>query len=63
MTPLDELPRISAPAMRALSSVGITTLGQLQGVPRAELLALHGMGPKALRILEEELAAHGLGLG
>jgi len=62
VTPLDELPRIGAPATRALHGAGYTGLGQLDGVPRAELAALHGMGPKALRILEEALAEHGLRL-
>lgn len=62
MTSLDELPRISAPAGRALASIGITTLGQLAGRPRDELLALHGMGPKAIRLIEEALDEHGLAL-
>jgi hypothetical protein len=60
---LDTLPRIGAPATRALTTAGYSSLGQLAGVPRAELAALHGMGPKALRILEEALAEHGLRLG
>ena len=63
MTPLDELPRIGAPATRALALAGYTRLDQLAGVPRASLAALHGVGPRALRILDEALAAHGLRLG
>ncbi|SFP60555.1 hypothetical protein SAMN05660464_3652 [Geodermatophilus dictyosporus] len=63
MTPLDELPRIGAPATRALHGAGHTGLGQLAGVPRTELAALHGVGPKALRLIEEALAEHGLRLG
>lgn len=59
-TGLDELPKIAAPATRALHAAGITTLLQLAGVPRQELAALHGMGPKALRIIDEALADHGL---
>jgi hypothetical protein len=62
VTPLDELPRIGRPATRALLA-SYTGLGQLAGVPRATLAALHGVGPKALRILDEALAAHGLRLG
>jgi hypothetical protein len=62
MTPLDELPKIGAPATRALASVGITTLGQVADRSRVELLALHGMGPKAIRLLEEGLDEHGLSL-
>jgi hypothetical protein len=63
VTPLDELPRIGRPATAALQLAGYTGLGQLAGVPRATLAALHGVGPKALRILDEALAAHGLRLG
>ena len=59
---LDALPKIGAPATRALNSAGYTTLRQLAGASRAELAKLHGMGPKALRILDEALAEHGLRL-
>ena len=33
---------------------------QLTGVTAAELLRIHGIGPKAIRILREELADRGL---
>ena len=62
-TSLDILPKIGAPATRALAGAGYTTLRQLAGVPRSELAELHGMGPKALRIIEAALAEHKLGLG
>jgi predicted flap endonuclease-1-like 5' DNA nuclease len=62
MSSLDALPKIGAPATRALNSAGYTELRQLAGVARAELAKLHGMGPKALRILDEALAEHGLRL-
>jgi predicted flap endonuclease-1-like 5' DNA nuclease len=61
-TRLEELPKIGAPATRALHAAGYTSLAQLADVPRKDLAALHGMGPKALRILEEALAEHGLRL-
>lgn len=54
------LPRISKPATRALASIGVTTLEGVAGRSRAELLALHGFGPQAIRILEPALAEHGL---
>ncbi len=51
---------IGAPATRALAAAGYTDLSQLAGVSRRELQKLHGMGPKALRILGETLAERGL---
>lgn len=54
------LPRIGAPATRALASIGITELEQVAGRSADELLALHGFGPHAIGILTEALAAEGL---
>ncbi|WP_433086715.1 DNA-binding protein [Dactylosporangium sp. CA-052675] len=59
---LDTLPKIGAPATRALHNAGYTSLRGLDGVARAELAKLHGMGPKALGILDEALRRHGLAL-
>ncbi len=61
--PEAELPKIGAPATRALASAGYTSLEQVAGVSRRRLSQLHGMGPKALRILEDALAERGLALG
>ncbi|MEV5823213.1 helix-hairpin-helix domain-containing protein [Micromonospora harpali] len=60
---LDALPRIGAPATRALNNAGYKTLRDLAGVPRAELARLHGMGPKALGIIQRSLEEHDLRLG
>ena len=58
------LPRgIGAPATRALTAAGYTDLRQLAGVPKPELERLHGVGPRALRIIQEELENQGLSLG
>ncbi len=54
---------IGAPATRALIGAGYTDLSQLAGVPASELKALHGMGPKALRLLQEALEQSGHSLG
>ena len=54
---------IGAPATRALTAAGYTELGQLAGVPAAELRKLHGVGPKALRLLQEALERQGMSLG
>ncbi|MEU6643137.1 hypothetical protein ABZ863_11355 [Saccharomonospora sp. NPDC046836] len=47
-----DLPRaIGRPATQALTSAGITTLDQVTELTDAELLAMHGVGPKAVRVL------------
>ncbi len=57
MTPL---PRIGKPATSALAAQGITTLEAVAALSRREFLALHGVGPKAVTILEPALAQAGL---
>jgi len=54
---------IGAPATRALTAAGYTELGQLAGVPATDLGKLHGVGPKALRLLQEALERQGMSLG
>ncbi|AYF73031.1 DNA-binding protein [Nocardia yunnanensis] len=51
---------IGAPATRALTAAGYTSVEQLAGAREHDLLALHGMGPKAIRVLREALTAQGL---
>jgi hypothetical protein len=51
---------IGNPARQALEAAGYTRLKQLSKVSEAELSRLHGMGPKALRILGETLEANGM---
>jgi hypothetical protein len=59
-----DLPRgIGAPATRALVGAGYTSLDKLAGVRAADLAKLHGVGPRALRLLQEELEKHGRSLG
>jgi len=53
---------IGAPATRALNAAGYTELNQLAGVPAAELMKLHGVGPKALRVIQAALEAQGSSL-
>ncbi|MDO0938906.1 hypothetical protein QQY66_47015 [Streptomyces sp. DG2A-72] len=53
---------IGRPATQALASAGITTLDQVARLTESELLALHGVGPKAVRILAETLTATGRAL-
>jgi hypothetical protein len=59
--PIDsDLPKISNPATSALATIGITRLDQLPAYRANDILALHGMGPKGIRILREALAERGL---
>jgi hypothetical protein len=51
---------IGNPARQALEAAGYTRLRQLTKVTEVELGRLHGMGPKALRILREALEAKGM---
>jgi predicted flap endonuclease-1-like 5' DNA nuclease len=60
--PDDDLPKIGAPATRALASIGVTRLADVADRSESELLRLHGFGPRALRILKEALAANGLSM-
>ena len=59
--PDTDFPReIGRPATGALAVAGYTHLEQLTRVTKAELLKLHGVGPKAIRILRETLEAQGM---
>lgn len=51
---------MSQPSLSALLHAGYTSLEQLTAVTEKELLNLHGMGPKGVRLLREALAARGL---
>lgn len=53
------LPRLSAPAGRALAAAGITDLRALDGMPEKDVLALHGIGPSQLGVLRTALVAAG----
>lgn len=55
----NDLPRLAAPAQRALASAGIARLEQLTEVTEAELLQLHGMGKNAVAVLREALKVRG----
>jgi predicted flap endonuclease-1-like 5' DNA nuclease len=60
--PVGDLPNeIGKTAARELSVNGITSLEQVARHSQKELLAIHGVGPKAIRILGDALAAEGLG--
>jgi predicted flap endonuclease-1-like 5' DNA nuclease len=59
--PVGDLPdEIGKTAARELCLNGITSLEQVAEHSRKELLAIHGVGPKAITILGDALAAKGL---
>lgn len=57
---IGDLPPIGRPATSALIAAGIDSLARVAAYSRGELLAMHGVGPKAVRILEAALEARGL---
>jgi len=52
--------KLGTPALRALLNANIQNLKQLSKWSAAELLELHGMGPKALGLLKAAMRKHGL---
>lgn len=55
-----DLPKLGAPALRALAAAGIQHLEQLTHFSEAEVGQWHGIGPKALTLLRQALSAAGL---
>ena len=53
---------VAKPALRALASVGVFHLDQVTRFTEAELLALHGMGPKAIGLINYAHRAQGKSL-
>jgi hypothetical protein len=51
---------LSQPSLRAFAAAGYTRLEDFTKVTEAELLQLHGVGPKTIRTLRPALAARGL---
>jgi hypothetical protein len=54
---------MSGPALRALSVAGVRSMDELTRWTEADLVALHGMGPKGVRLLREALAESGRRFG
>jgi hypothetical protein len=59
--PVGDLPdEIGKTAARALLLNGITSLKHVANRSRKELLAIHGVGPKAIAVLHRALTTNGL---
>jgi predicted Fe-Mo cluster-binding NifX family protein len=46
--------------MRALNGAGLTSLAKLALATEAEVMALHGMGPNAMKAIKAAMKARGL---
>ncbi len=58
---MTDVPKISGPANDALKVAGLTTLEQVARTPLDDVAALHGIGPKGIRILTDAIETAGLG--
>lgn len=59
MTQIDEI-KLSKPALRALHGSGYVNLDHFTKLTEKEVLALHGVGPRAIMELSKALKAKGL---
>lgn len=50
-----QLPNIGAPATRALDEAGVRDLDEVKKAGLDHLATLHGVGPKAIRLLKAAL--------
>ena len=57
---MTDIPKISGPANDALDAAGLTTLEDVARAGRSDVAALHGMGPKGIRILNEAIERAGI---
>lgn len=55
--PANDLPKLAAPAQRALARAGVTDLSKLAQMSEADVIALHGMGPNAMTTLKTAMKA------
>lgn len=63
MTEESELPvSMGRVSRRELASHGLTRLDQFDGMSEKRLRSIHGVGPKAIRMLREHLDLAGLSL-
>lgn len=53
---------VARPAQRALATIGVTRLEQTTRFTEQELQSLHGMGPKAIRLIKAALKHQGKAL-
>ncbi len=56
----NDLPKLAAPAQRALAGAGIYRLDQLTQFSESEIKQLHGLGPTTIIALRRALKAKGI---
>lgn len=56
----DSFRNLAAPARRALASIGVTRLADLESYTEDEIASLHGMGPTAIAQLVDALSEDSL---
>jgi predicted Fe-Mo cluster-binding NifX family protein len=56
---LADLPKLAGPARRALDGAGINSIAMLARRTQAEVAALHGMGPNAMKTLKTAMKQAG----
>ncbi|WP_291277646.1 helix-hairpin-helix domain-containing protein [Galactobacter sp.] len=57
---IGDLPKIGRPAAAALLNIGVDTLAEVAALGKKRVASLHGVGPKAIRILEDEMQQRGI---
>ncbi|WP_081427086.1 DNA-binding protein [Sorangium cellulosum] len=61
--PESSLPKgIGKPAQRALAAAGVSRLDDVARLTEAQLMGLHGVGPKAIGVIKAALEAEGKSL-
>lgn len=60
VAPAADFPKLAKPAQRALANAGIANLAALSRRREADVIALHGMGPNAVKTLKTAMKARGL---
>ncbi len=58
--PPNDLPKLSQPALRALTQAKLVTLKQISKLSESKIKKLHGVGPNAITQLRAALKAKGL---
>ena len=58
--PVSDLPKLAAPAQRALKGAGVDSLAKLARFREVEVMAFHGMGPNAMKTLKAAMKQAGL---